>query len=447
MSQSKQKSTKRANKKSLKVEKKTGKNFAKLTQRKTKSDAPPQEPTKRANKKSLMVEKTGKNFQALRKKKYDAPPKEPSENFSVEYFSKNIIKSESLNSYLDDGTNLVKNTSLPESSFSALSKYFSKILKKDVKFMILSRYKPLKHNYITIVEADDKIRFLQSVENNILTLSVNYLNNLFDVLEIALEREISKSEISAIETILHSNFSENYSSNIFNGNIPNIDIPKKIDQNYSLPLPVFEKLIKFYKGLLNILANNLRVNILFYIPVSNQSHSELKGFYFSNFKKEYNTIGIKIVVPYASTKDSINIITSKNLREVDANKSLLSKIYYENLCELNSDKNTIKTKFSKIITNKIRGSLHKPDYSLDNTLKIGDQIFFNPFDREGLLKIIEIQITPTLKKRFLLGKTGNLYEDDDDANDLVGNIIINNESTFDSTVFWSEGYIEQISSN
>ena len=39
-----------------------------------------------------------------------------------------------------------------------------------------------------------------------------------------------------------------------------------------------------------------------------------------------------------------------------------------------------------------------------------------------IIKVIEIEISPNIKRTFLLGKTGNLYEDDNNLNDLVGNI-------------------------
>ncbi len=379
--------------------------------------------------------KSGKKAIKLNiKKKNIKIQREPSESYSVEHFSNNIIKSETINSFLNDGTNLVKKQSLPESSFAALSKYFSKILHKNFKFRTLNRYRQLELNHITIEEQRKQSQFLQSSDNSILTFAIKYTNNLFDALSIALDRDISKSDILDIEEILNKTFLENYSSNVLDGNIPDIVIPEKLNTHYSLPVTVIKKLIFFYKDLLNILADNLRVNILFYIPISKTSLENIETFYLSDFKKEYETIGIKIVIPYA------------NKIKIPDKRSLITKIYYENLFELNSSNNTIKTKFSEIIVSKIRGEF-QIDYSIDTNLKIGDQIFFNPLDREGLLRVIEIQITPTLKKRFLLGKSGNLYEDDDDANDLVGNIVINDKSTYDSTVFWSEGYIEQLTSN
>lgn len=69
-------------------------------------------------------------------------------------------------------------------------------------------------------------------------------------------------------------------------------------------------------------------------------------------------------------------------------------------------------------------------------------IYFNPYDKNKLLPIIEINITPTKKKTFLLGhkfkEYYNLYEDDDTNNDLVGQVKFNENNTIN--VDWCEGF-------
>lgn len=372
-------------------------------------------------------------------KKHNLKFKMPNQKYSVEFFSRNIIKSNKINTYLADGTNLIKNKSLLGTSTIALNKYFHKILNKavSVKLKLSTSIEPLKPNHITFIHGEGDNPFLHSVENNLITLSYKTKTTLLDTLSISLGRDITKSEVENIENDLHKKFGENYTTNILNANIPDLVLPEIATHNYIIPKKEYIKLIDFYENLIKILSKHLEINILFYIPTIYISDPKLVTFYISDFKKEYNTIGIRIVIPYISPA----------IRNLSSDKSPVNKIYYENLCELNAKINTISMIFSEIITNKIKGELKQDILSVNETLNIGDEIVFNPLDREGALKIIEIEITKTKKKSFLLGNSGNLYEDDDDANDLVGNLVFINRSTFDARVYWCKGYLENILGN
>ena len=80
------------------------------------------------------------------------------------------------------------------------------------------------------------------------------------------------------------------------------------------------------------------------------------------------------------------------------------------------------------------------------TFKIGKSktkyIYFNPYDRNKQLPIIEINISESVKKTFLLGhevnKYYNIYDDNGTTNDLAGRVKFNDNDTID--VDWCEGY-------
>ena len=60
-----------------------------------------------------------------------------------------------------------------------------------------------------------------------------------------------------------------------------------------------------------------------------------------------------------------------------------------------------------------------------------------PLDKEDELPVIEVDINGS-KRLFLMGRTGNLYEDDDRDNRLVGKIIYNTVGK--STIYWCKDY-------
>ena len=69
-------------------------------------------------------------------------------------------------------------------------------------------------------------------------------------------------------------------------------------------------------------------------------------------------------------------------------------------------------------------------------------IYFNPYDKNKRLSIIEINITTKIKKTYLLGHEingyYNIYEDDSTINDLVGQVKFNENNTIN--VDWCEDY-------
>lgn len=359
-------------------------------------------------------------------------------NYSVENFSSNIVSSEGINQYLNDGTNLIKDKSNAKSTIMALRNYFRKILKKsDVNAkMIRNSIEPLNNNMITIINSPG-LDFLRSTTEKRILISYKKSINLIDVLIYATSKHLAKDSMVDIYTKL-SKYNQTYIDSILSGNIPEIDTALDISKNYAIPKEIYSKLIVFYNDIIKVLSQILRVNILFYIPTINISDPLLTTFYLSDYNSEYKTIGVKIIVPYIS-----RIARKKN----EFSKEHINKIYYENLLELDAYNHLINKTFSNTIVNKIKGELNINLGNVSDKINIGDEIIFNPLDREGELSVIEVQINQSLKKTFLLGKTGNLYEDDDNANDLVGNLIFMNKSSYDANIYWAEGYLENLISN
>jgi hypothetical protein len=67
------------------------------------------------------------------------------------------------------------------------------------------------------------------------------------------------------------------------------------------------------------------------------------------------------------------------------------------------------------------------------------EIIFDPFDRNEDLPVIEVDIG-SYKKTFLLGKSNNLYEDDDKLNNLVGKIEFLDDKYNSARIYWCKDY-------
>ena len=109
-----------------------------------------------------------------------------------------------------------------------------------------------------------------------------------------------------------------------------------------------------------------------------------------------------------------------------------------------------------LLQNTYIDELFKKIHKAETTIKLGSPknkkfkirrsktkyIYFNPYDKNKQLPIIEINISESVKKTFLLGhevnKYYNIYDDNDTTNDLAGRVKFNDNDTID--VDWCEGY-------
>jgi hypothetical protein len=92
------------------------------------------------------------------------------------------------------------------------------------------------------------------------------------------------------------------------------------------------------------------------------------------------------------------------------------------------------------LTVKVPGS-KKPLFKVSKPKQI-DYIYFNPYDKNQELPIIEIMIDSSTKKSYLLGHEingySNIYDDSVVTNDLAGRIKFNSDDTIDAD--WCEGF-------
>ena len=361
---------------------------------------------------------------------------------SVETLSENILTSIGVNSFLGNKTSLDKDKSTPSTTMIALRHYFSQILDQPVEAKQLRNPTyPLELNQISFVK-DPRLHFFRSLEKKKIILGAKFYQDFFDTLGYSLGRDITVDEKTKINKDLLIKYSQEYINNILIQSIvPELIVPEVVERDYTIPKPIYHTFIIFYKDLIAILSSVLNVNIIWYFPVINRLDSIIKDVYLYNYIEGLPLIGLRIVIHFLSKipRDTIK-------------KEEVNQISYENLVELDTNTNSINRQFSEPIINQIKGNLSINILSLLDTLKIGDQLVFNPLDKEGELKVIQIQVSPLIKKTYLLGKSGNLYEDDGDeddggVNDLVGNLVFINKTTYDSKVYWCKGYLGKITGN
>jgi len=357
----------------------------------------------------------------------------PNPKFSIDTISKNIITSSDINAYLDDGTNLVKDTSLPNTTLKALSAYLGKILNRSLKAKNIGNpIKNLKQNEIALIN-QKTLPFLRILEDKKILINIKDSDNLLDCVLILMNMSIESSLRKEILNELNDKFNKAYVDSVLEGIIPNLEIPETIDREYVISKEIYSVLIQFYLYFIEVISAKLNVNLLMYIPTMNVIDSTLKTFYISNIKKGIPFIAVKVIIPFISKLPRSNI-----------NKLLINKIYYENIAELNVRDNSINYHLSESISANIKGELGIKTTLDSDIASIGDEIIFDPLDREGELKIIEIPVTDKINKTYLLGKSGNLYEDDDDTNDLVGKLHFIDKVSFSARVYWSKNYLENL---
>ncbi len=69
------------------------------------------------------------------------------------------------------------------------------------------------------------------------------------------------------------------------------------------------------------------------------------------------------------------------------------------------------------------------------------EIEFDPYDKDEDLPVIEIEFENE-KRTFLLGKTNNLYADDNHMNNLVGKLKFTDSTYTQARIYWCKGYME-----
>ena len=237
-------------------------------------------------------------------------------------------------------------------------------------------------------------------------------DNFFDIFKISLDRQeeivdtISKKtkiDSESIKNILYNNVL--YSK--FNKDL----VPVITD--------ILEELSKQ-------LYDTLDSNVLFIFRSINLSIPK-------NFIGYSDDIEKPLHVIYVYTSINKTIIRFEQMLHIDLNNKTVDKIVsnadYANylLSKLKIAKEGPK---QKLVTPKAI----QPKKTTENIT----EVVFEPLDKEEELPIIEVDLD-SKKRRYLMGRTGNLYEDDDKHNSLVGKIVYNTSGK--STIYWCRDYI------
>lgn len=198
--------------------------------------------------------------------------------------------------------------------------------------------------------------------------------------------------------------------------------------------------------ILDILSSYTNTNLILFSQTFNKLESNMEniiGNWFSS-KKILSNINKKplSIIFLISNKDSVIF---EPVILIDIKKKTISNVIQSNLTEPETH---IDNKFYHhliyLITNKSLKLLGKPNSStiIENKMKLDSlsEIYFNPYDKNVELPIIELELDGS-KKEYLIGnlygKFRNIYSKKD--NNLVGKVILNGDTnTLD--VYWCEGY-------
>jgi len=375
--------------------------------------------------------------------------------------SSNIITSESLLEKLDslDEGNNFSLAKLKSGKFrkqiqdNVMTKYLeaSVKLQHKVKFSRQVIHKPLEPKKITTIYPNLDFFSVEDKELLLLRASMNrteplsgktLLETINDMLHPS-DKQLDFIEVSD-KLVERYKYNMDDIRGFINGDIHD---PQYIKSSVSLKgeEESFEKLgqdsyikaHKFFSRIVNIISELIDVNLLFILPSLVSVDVETsKSLIISSIIESRKTIGLVISIP------ALHPISMYKKTAIP-----LSTIFFDNILQLDYKNNVISEFIGNEITKKIiiEIGLNTSDYLFVNQITDNDEITFEPLDRRQPLKIVEIQGPDTKKRTYLLGIYGNLYEDDDQYNDLVGKLdswdISNNGK---AKVFWCKNYFDRV---
>jgi len=260
------------------------------------------------------------------------------------------------------------------------------------------------------------------------------------------ETQLDEEQVFGLMNKKYS-YSKDYTKSFINGNIfePTYTEPndsekpdgqkfiQKLDQNS------YQKTHTFFSRIVNIISEIIDINLLFIIPsVASEDVQTSKSLIVSDIIENRTTMGLVLSIP--------------GFHEISLYKKAqipLSTIFYDNILQLDYKNNTISGYIGYEITKKIiiEIGLNSSNHLFVNHITEKDEIAFEPLDRRQALKIVELKGPDGKNHTYLLGIYGNLYEDDDNHNDLVGRLEswdISKESK--AKVFWCNNYHHKLSS-
>ncbi len=327
-----------------------------------------------------------------------------------------------------------------ESISKYLSNYFKQAISKNnynLDFEInvaRSKIEKLEKNVSTLTDGND----IFNIENNILFKLKPITDNLFDMINSLniLPKNITIDDFNKIkpetEELDNSKVSE-FSNSILSN--PKLNKDKTYTDDYI-------RNFKIYLTTLIELLYNHNVNVIFYTDLKDFNNNLRKQ---KPLREDDRLIYDKDKFSVSNKTLMFSIMFPKNLSFYSKNKSTREKdIIYEFIWCLNAENNLIqfnipqkildKINHSEIFEAKREGFLKVNEEPVRDKIKVNIEnenfVKFNPIDKTIPLNVIEIKLpdkknpsTSTITKTFLLGVDNNLYEDDDDKNNLVGKII------------------------
>lgn len=352
----------------------------------------------------------------------------------------NVISIETLEKKL--GTRKIdfsKKNSLEE----ALQTYFRMILKnQSVKFTNVINVRVLGSINTIAIEKEKSLSWLSSDENNKLAIRNNLGlistsdNSIVDMINNTINDTDNIKQTDVVDSILDKleGFSREDINSVLNGTISNAQY---IDNGkLQLLLPKFYvSCHSIFTKLVQIISDYYNINVIFLmlsVASKDKSMDRLNPVILSTMDPARQTLGININLqglhPLVKRKElESNKIVFEYINELDYTNDKINRLLSTDISE-----NIIKEHSSELT----RALANK-------NIDIGNEIEFEPFDRELDLKVVEITVNGH-KRSFLLGSTYNLYEDDDDKNNLVGKIKNWDTTDFNAEIYWCSGYLEKL---
>lgn len=363
-------------------------------------------------------------------------------NSKLQDETQNIITIENLEEKL--GTRKI-DLSKKNSIFQALEIYFRMILKNPGVTLIRKNHTNiLGHINAVSIEKGATLSWLSNsdegklaIRNN-LGLSSTTDNSIIDMINNIINEPDSISQSEIVTKILEKlqGYSRDDVNAVLNGSINN---PQYISLGkFQLLAPKFYvSCHSIFSKLAQIISDSYNVNVVFLmfrIASKDRSMNRLNPVILSNNME--------------SSRQTLCInINLHSLHPIQKRKEIeLNKIIFEYIYELDYKNDNINRLLSTDITNNIieQHSSELTRALVNKNVDIGNEISFEPFDKDLDLKVVEITIKGH-KRSFLLGSTYNLYEDDDDKNNLVGKIKTWDTTTdFNAEIYWCNGYLEKL---
>ena len=298
-------------------------------------------------------------------------------------------------------------------------------------------------------------------------------NRLLDVIELTLGTESSDIiDMVTKNNILLTKYNKKYLLSILESNldisdediITDININDKSDKetHYLLKESEYKKLIECITEIFDLLSKQLKINLMllfnkpdFDIQANHKYSNEVSSYvksltkineseskswpvYIQKYDSELKNYMIGVSIPGIIIR-YLNFGSNK-LKHYNT-KQDVSKLFFECVTEINAKKDP--SLFSYELTNSIQDSVNIFNIPVSiKTSNVEPYLQFDPEDKFHPLKVIQININQ-VPTNFLLGKSYNLYLDDDKDNDLVGKITkFNEENTVD--IYWSENYLQNV---